>query len=143
VLKCFILVIKRLGKGLWNGEGPEYPQVVFDAIKDNPAFLELLQSNDPSQHGIWYLAWFQEFLLSIRGHQVYKDVLAKLIDFLCEEAQHERFRSTQPAVLKTAISVSRFYKSSYHQQPNVFGTRFFPVIFTGAGMATEINLTSC
>ena len=102
-------MIKRLGKGLWNGEGPEYPQVVFDAIKDNPSFLELLQSNDPSQHGIWYLAWFQEFLLSIRDHQVYKDVLAKLIDFLCEEAQHERFRNTQPAVLKTAISVSRFF----------------------------------
>ncbi|KAF8798795.1 hypothetical protein BYT27DRAFT_6878132 [Phlegmacium glaucopus] len=105
VLKCFILMVKRLGKALWNCEGPEYPQIVFDAIKDNPAFLELLQSSDPSQHGIWHLAWFQEFLLTIRDHQVYGDVLTKLIDFLCEEAQHERFRSVRPAVLKTAIGI--------------------------------------
>lgn len=136
-------MIKRLGKELWNGEGPEYPQVVFDAIKDNPSFLELLQSNDPSLHGIWYLSWFQEFLLSIRGHQVYKDVLAKLIDFLCEEAQHERFRNTQPAVLKTAISVSRNFSCVVIADSKYFGTRFFPVIFTGAGMANEINLTLC
>lgn len=103
---------KRLGRDLWNGEGPEYPQVVFDAIKDNPVFLELLQSSDPSQHGNWHLAWFQEFFLTIRGHQVYGDLLAKSIDFLCE-VQHERFRNVQPAVLKTAISVSRtiFIKS--------------------------------
>lgn len=113
MLKCFILVLKRLGKGLWNGEGPEYPQVVFDAIKDNPAFLELLQSSGPSQQGIWHLAWFQEFLLTIHGHQVYGNVLAKLIDFLCEEAQHERFRNIRPSVLKTAIGVSKISMSSH------------------------------
>lgn len=142
MLKCFILVVKRLGKGLWNGEGLEYPQVVFDAIKNNAAFLELVQLNDPSQHGISYLAWFQEFLLTIRGHQVYGDLLAKSIDFLCEELQHERFRNVQPAVLKTAIGVSRFFLSDYRRQSSVFGTRFFPVTFAGAGIAI-INLTSC
>lgn len=112
-MKCFILVLKRIGKGLWNGEGPEYPQVIFDAIKDNPTFLELFQSTDPFQHGIWHLAWFQEFLLTIRGHQVYGDILAKLLDFLCEEVQHERFRNVRPAVLKTAIGVSRSPISSH------------------------------
>lgn len=136
-------MVKRLGKALWNGEGPEYPQVVFDGIKDNPAFIELLQSNDPSQYGIWHLAWFQEFLLTIRGHQVYGDVLAKLIDFLCEETQHERFQSVRPAFLKTAIGVSRFFTSSCRWHSIVLGTRFFPVTFGGSEIVTEINFASC
>ncbi|KAF8158282.1 SEN1 N terminal-domain-containing protein [Crassisporium funariophilum] len=113
VLKCFILVIKRLGKDIWSGEGPEYPQVVFDAIKDNAAFTELIQSTDPSNSGTWYLAWFQEFLSTIRDHSIYGVILAKVIDFLCEETQHERFRDVRPFMMRTAtnILVSDFRRS--------------------------------
>lgn len=95
-----------MGDQLWAGEGPEYPQVVFDAIKDNPSFAQLLQNLDLSSERPWFLGWFFEYLHTIRGLPVYGEVLAKIVDFMCEELQHERFGDARPIIMMSAVRVS-------------------------------------
>ncbi|KAI5986161.1 SEN1 N terminal-domain-containing protein [Pisolithus albus] len=99
VLRCLLFLLKRLGSRLWNGEGPEYPQVVFDAIKDNPSFTKLVEGIEPSQEKPWFLTWFAEYLVSLKNTHVFGDVLAKVTDLLCEELQHERFREGRPTIM--------------------------------------------
>lgn len=98
--------MKRMGEKFWLGEGPEYPVVVFDTVKDNPAFLRVIQDLDPSAERPWYLAWFPEFLHTLRDFPVYGDILAKIADLLCEELQHERFKDARPVVMASATRVS-------------------------------------
>jgi senataxin len=91
-----------MGGDLWKREEPDYAQVVFDAVKDNPSYSKLLQDANRTAEG---LAWFWEYLHSIRNHPTYSEVLAKMVDFMCEELQHERFRDIRPAVLESATRV--------------------------------------
>ncbi|KAJ3910558.1 SEN1 N terminal-domain-containing protein [Lentinula edodes] len=103
VLQCFNLVLKRLGKDLWQGEGPEYPQVVFDAFKDNPSLNALLHERDLSpERNPWFFNWLSEFLHTIRDQPGYSEVVAKITDFMCEELQHERFSDARPTVIACA-----------------------------------------
>ena len=97
-----------MGKQFWVGEGPEFPQVVFDSIKENQFFLELLQNIRSSQERPWFLVWFSEYLHTIRDIPAYWEVLARGIDFLCEETQHERFRSARPLTMISGTRVSLF-----------------------------------
>ncbi|KAI6128800.1 SEN1 N terminal-domain-containing protein [Pisolithus thermaeus] len=99
VLRCLLFLLKRLGSQLWSGEGPEYPHVVFDAIKDNPSFTKLVEGIEPSKEKPWFLTWFGEYLTSLKDTHVFGDVLAKVTDLLCEELQHERFREGRPTVM--------------------------------------------
>ncbi|OAX44312.1 hypothetical protein K503DRAFT_861544 [Rhizopogon vinicolor AM-OR11-026] len=103
ILRCLLFLIKRLGNILWQGEGPEYPQVVFDAIKDNPSFSDLLQDVKSVDEKPWFLSWFGEYLASISDSAIFGDVLARIVDFLCEELQHERFQEARPAVMYSAV----------------------------------------
>ncbi|RDB14553.1 putative ATP-dependent helicase C29A10.10c [Hypsizygus marmoreus] len=103
VLQCFLLLLKRMGEKFWVGEGPEFPQVVFDSIKDNKSFSELLQSIDPSKDRPWFLSSFAEILHTIIQLPIYGEVLAKIVDFLCEETQHERFKDARPLIMTSAI----------------------------------------
>ena len=98
-MRSLILILKRAGSKLWAGEGPEYPQVVFDGLKDNPAFIDLLHedSSTTPDRPPWSLTWFSEFLDSVRDTPVYQEVFAKLAEFMCEELQHERFGDSRPA----------------------------------------------
>ncbi|KAH7885389.1 SEN1 N terminal-domain-containing protein [Phlebopus sp. FC_14] len=105
ILKCLLFLLKRLGSKLWKGEGPEYPQVVFDAIKDNSSFVKLIECADPSDERPWFLLWFGEYLRSLEDTNIYGEVLAKAIDLLCEELQHERFRDTGPTSMLVAIKL--------------------------------------
>ncbi|KAI6122505.1 SEN1 N terminal-domain-containing protein [Pisolithus croceorrhizus] len=89
VLRCLLFLLKRLGSQLWSGEGPEYPHVVFDAIKDNPSFTKLVEGIEPSKEKPWFLTWFGEYLTSLKDTHVFGDVLAK----------HERFREGRPTVM--------------------------------------------
>ncbi|KAJ3747263.1 AAA domain-containing protein [Lentinula detonsa] len=103
ILRCFNLILKRLGKSLWHGEGPEYPQIVFDAFKDNPSLITLLHEKDlSSERNPWFFNWLPEFLLTIRDQPVYTEVVAKITDFMCEELQHERFSTARPVVVACA-----------------------------------------
>lgn len=90
----------------WIGEGPEFPQVVFDSVKDNPSFSELLQNTGSSTERPWFLNWFREYLHTIRDLPVYGEVLVKIADFLCEETQHERFQDARPSIMASALHVS-------------------------------------
>lgn len=106
ILDCFNVLLKRLSDELWNGESPEYPQVVFDSIKDNPSFLNLIQSTDPLRENFQPLGWFGAYIDTLRGKPVYSEVLAKMADFMCEELQHERFKDTRPVIMVSAVKVS-------------------------------------
>ncbi|EGN98396.1 hypothetical protein SERLA73DRAFT_109860 [Serpula lacrymans var. lacrymans S7.3] len=103
ILRCLLFLLKRLGNGLWQGEGPEFPQVVFDAIKDNPSYCSLVQTVDVTTEKPWYLSWFTEYLNSLRELPIFGDVLAKMVDFLCEELQHERFEDARPMAMLAAV----------------------------------------
>jgi senataxin len=111
VLQCLLLLLKRLSEKFWVGEGPEFPQVVFDSVKDNPSFSELLQNPGSSTERPWFLSWFREYLHTIRDLPVYGEVLVKIVDFLCEETQHERFRDARPSIMASAIYVSLIVQS--------------------------------
>ncbi|KAG2155818.1 SEN1 N terminal-domain-containing protein [Suillus bovinus] len=103
ILKCLLFLLKRLGNKLWQGEGPEYPQVVFDAIKDNPSFSDMLRDLKLAGEKPWFLSWFGEYLATISDSAIYRDVLARIVDFLCEELQHERFQEARPAIMYSAV----------------------------------------
>ncbi|KAF8630856.1 hypothetical protein AX17_005215 [Amanita inopinata Kibby_2008] len=103
ILHCLLLLLKRLGVQFWSDEGHEYPQVVFDAVKDNPAFAKLLEGMDSAIERHWYLAWFGEYLHTICSLPVCGEVLAKMVDFLCEEMQHERFKDARPLIMNSAM----------------------------------------
>ncbi|GLB38538.1 putative SEN1 N terminal [Lyophyllum shimeji] len=102
VFQCFLLLLKRMGDKFWVGEGPEFPQVVFDSVKDNKSFSETLQTIEPSMDRPWFLGWFPEFLHTISSLPAYGEVFAKIVDFLCEETQHERFKDARPIIMLTA-----------------------------------------
>lgn len=101
-----LFLLKRLNAGLWNGEAPEFPQVVFDAIKDNPSYTKLIEEVVPLDEKPWFLFWFGEYLLSLKDSGIFGDVLAKVVDLLCEEFQHERFKEVRPMVIFAATRVS-------------------------------------
>lgn len=101
-----LFLLKRLNVGLWKGEAPEFPQVVFDAIKDNPSYIKLIEEIVPLDEKPWFLSWFGEYLSSLKDSSVFGDVLAKIVDLLCEELQHERFKEVRPVVMFAAIRVS-------------------------------------
>ncbi|KAG6852790.1 hypothetical protein C0991_009127, partial [Blastosporella zonata] len=104
ILQSLFLLMKRVGTKFWVGQGPEFPQVVFDSIKDNRSFSDLLLTANPSMdRPPWFLVWFAEFLHTIDAAGVYREVLAKMIDFLCEEAQHERFKDARPSIMSAGI----------------------------------------
>ncbi|TFY66727.1 hypothetical protein EVG20_g4365 [Dentipellis fragilis] len=107
ILRSFCYLLKRLGSDLWKGDSQDYPQVVFDSIKDNPSYSERIQSLGPRDEKPWFLLWFLEYLRSIWSSPVFGDIMAKMVDFLCEELQHERFQATCPTVMVAAANLIR------------------------------------
>ena len=105
VLKAFLLVLSRIGPELCEGEGPEYPQVVFSSIKDNVRYLEILQNLADARKDNWLLNWFEAYLKSIGSLPICKDVLPLIIHFFREELQHPRFQGVRPAAISIAARV--------------------------------------
>jgi senataxin len=66
----------------------------------------LIEEVIPPDEKPWFLSWFGEYLLSLKDSGVFGDALAKIIDLLCEELQHERFKDARPVVMSAAIRVS-------------------------------------
>ncbi|KAG6910679.1 hypothetical protein DXG01_008723 [Tephrocybe rancida] len=72
---------------------------------------------------------------------VYRDILAKMVDFLCEEAQHERFKEARPLIMLSGIrllsSVLRKCRSeegfphrkALHGALDIHGETFLSVAF--------------
>jgi senataxin len=105
VLRCFVFLLRRLGADFWSKESSDYPQVIFDAIKDNSSFADLTRDPGWKSNEPWLLIWFSNYLHSIWTWQTFDDVLVRMIDFLCEELQHERFQEARPASMIAATDV--------------------------------------
>lgn len=122
ILRCFTLVMKRLGVRLWLGEGPEYPQVIFDSVKDNDvAMTQLLEGS--KEKNMWFLSWFVEYLFLIHDTAIYAQVVAKMTNYVCEELQVERFGDARPFVMSLAAKLLKSQKKEDHRPAitNVLG----------------------
>lgn len=91
---------------MWQGEGTEYPLVVFNAIKDNPSYLEALQSGSNNDQEPWTLTYLNAYLKSLDRLPTFKDTIPAVMQFLCEELQHERFERIQPSAIGIAAKVT-------------------------------------
>lgn len=93
-----------MGAEIWSVEGnsSEYPTVIFDAIKDNKSFIVGLEKLDSPS---WLLGWFMDYLSTIWTLPTLGSVVAKMIDFLCDELQHERFATIHSLGILTASRV--------------------------------------
>ncbi|TFK27976.1 hypothetical protein FA15DRAFT_612773 [Coprinopsis marcescibilis] len=105
VLKSFVLLLKKLSSDFWAGEVAELAEVVFASIKDNQTFLYMLQDVHTSRDKLWMLTWIPEFLHTISNSSIYGEMLAKTVDFLCEETQHERFRDARPVIMNSGLQL--------------------------------------
>lgn len=95
-----------MGPALWEGEASDYPHIVFDACKDNPSFMKLIETHSASQMKPWFLSWLTKYLDHIPDPQAYSELLAKIVRFLCEELQHSRLSNICPIVMTLAAEVS-------------------------------------
>ncbi|KZV70184.1 hypothetical protein PENSPDRAFT_607629 [Peniophora sp. CONT] len=105
VLRCFYFTIKRLDSNFWLDRSDEYPQFVFAAIRDNPSFARLLKPLGPGEGLPWYLEGLFDFAWSIWTMPQFGEVLAKMVEFLCGELQHERFKGTKHLAMTTAAKL--------------------------------------
>ncbi|KAF7346319.1 hypothetical protein MSAN_01859600 [Mycena sanguinolenta] len=109
ILLCFEYLTTHLARTFWQEEGPEYPQIIFDSVKENPSFSEMLLRPISSSAQHPRLSWCAVYLAAIEGQPAQAEVIAKMADFLCEELQHERFGDARPAIMVTAIK-ARLYQ---------------------------------
>ncbi|KZT12026.1 uncharacterized protein LAESUDRAFT_691154 [Laetiporus sulphureus 93-53] len=125
VLRSFVLILTRIGPDVWEGESCEYPQVVLDSIKDNMTYLEALRRLGDEGGEPWLLNWIETYLKTVGNKPIFKDILPIIIQFLCEELQHERFGRLRPTAItlsaKILIAVlSQFEKKSAVIQQELF-----------------------
>ncbi|KAJ6559197.1 SEN1 N terminal-domain-containing protein [Mycena vulgaris] len=113
ILHCFEYLTNHLGRSFWLEEGPEYPQIIFDSIKENASFLELLlrPTTSSPQHPL--LSWCSVYLSALEGQPAQAEVIAKIADFLCGECQHERFRDARPGIMSTAIEARLYQQKEF------------------------------
>ncbi|KDR82678.1 hypothetical protein GALMADRAFT_220668 [Galerina marginata CBS 339.88] len=113
VLTCFILLVKRLGQETWTEDELEGPQTVLQAIMDNPSYHTILQSPTAMASN---LAWIPEYLLTVRGHKAYEEVLKKVVEFSIEVAQQEQFQGVHQAHQVLTFSTRVLYKELKRSQ---------------------------
>ena len=85
-----------------EGNLPEYPRVIFDTIIGSGNFIAELEKPDPPS---WLLGWFADYLSTIRTSPALGGIVSKMVDFLCDELQHERFAAMHPLGILTAATV--------------------------------------
>lgn len=110
VLRSFIHLMKKHGGSIWHGENQDFPQVVFDSIKDNAMYLHIIQDSESNLiQQPWFVEWFQVYLNSINDMPIFGEMLRKIVGFTCEELQHERFADKRPPIMASILSVSLLY----------------------------------
>ncbi|TFK91118.1 hypothetical protein K466DRAFT_515953 [Polyporus arcularius HHB13444] len=103
VLKSFIIVLRRMGPDTWQDEGPEYAHVVFNSIKDNTRYADILCSlTAPVPKDDWQLKWLEVYANTVGKLPVFKDILPSVLQFLCEQLQHVRFKAVRPNAMSIA-----------------------------------------
>ena len=103
ILRAFGLLLKRGDSNIWNQEPADFPRITLDSIKDNPAFERMVINERDS--GADTFEWVQAFVDSIWTSAVFEDTLARLVGFMGEELQHERFGDARPQILTRLFSV--------------------------------------
>jgi senataxin len=103
ILRAFHLLLKNNGSNIWNQEPADFPRVTLDSIKDNPAFERMVINESDSDTDTF--DWVQAFVDSIWTSAVFEDTLARLVGFMGEELQHERFGDARPQILTRLFSV--------------------------------------
>ena len=131
-----VQVTKKLGKRLWGDESIEFPQVVFDSIKDNPRYVDLIVNYDPTKGKAWHLLFFLEFLRSLWDLPAFADVLAKFSAYTCGELQHERFESPRLYVLDTTAQVSSVF---HYSLPTISDFKLDSIGDIAKACDTELN----
>ena len=119
VLKCFVIVLRRMGPDVWQGEGPEWAHVVFNSIKDNTRFSDVLCNLPaPVPKDDWQLKWIEVYANTTAKLPVFKDILPSVLQFLCEELQHDRFKAVRPNAMSIASRVGSLtlMRESYSKQ---------------------------
>ncbi|EJC98117.1 uncharacterized protein FOMMEDRAFT_97735 [Fomitiporia mediterranea MF3/22] len=105
VLRCLLQTLKKLGNKIWSEESADYPQVVFDSIKDNPSYIDLIFAHNQQKEQAWFLMIFLEYLRSVWEMQIFEDIVARFAAFTCDELQHERFGQQRPLVMSIAMQI--------------------------------------
>ncbi|CAL1713074.1 unnamed protein product [Somion occarium] len=98
VLKSFALLLTRIGPALLEDEDSGFPVVIFDTVKDNPRFEDLIAGQSDS----WCLEWIQPFVKAAGELPAFTDVFPIVIQCLCEQLQHERFKDVRPRAIDVA-----------------------------------------
>lgn len=103
VLRSFALLLMRLKLDLFNDQDSGYPLVVFNTIKDNPRFEDLVANQSES----WSLEWILSFVeIAIKlPESGFADVFPIIIQCLCEQLQHTRFKDVRPRAIEVACKV--------------------------------------
>lgn len=82
---CFTILLNTQGGLIWAKEAPEYVEVVFASIKDNPAMAQLLSRETELS---WTFNWVQALIASAWDLPSFPDLLAKVFVYLGEELDH-------------------------------------------------------
>ena len=115
-MKGFFIVLKRIGPDVWQDEGPEYAHVVFNSIKDNPRYTDIL-CNPPNPTDDSYVKWIELYVNTVAKLPVFKDILPSVMQFLCEQLQHARFKAVRPTAMVVASKVGRGCSSESQLAP--------------------------
>ena len=100
------MILDRLGATTWSGESDEFPHVVFNTIKDNASYANILQTL-PADKGRWAIQWMEAYVKSLAGFPGLPSLLPLMIQYLCEELQHERFKNVRASAVCVAAKVRR------------------------------------
>lgn len=104
VLKSFLLLLDRFGPKYWDGKADDTPALTFNVIKDNKVYGETLRSLSPGK-GSWQLQWIEAFVKSLNP-SASSNVFPLIMQFLCEELQHELYDTVRPTAMLVAARVS-------------------------------------
>lgn len=91
ILECFTIILNAIGPAAWAKEAPDYPQVIFDTIKDNQYMVALLRGEIQGLTVTQPFDWLKAFVPLVRSSctpQVFGNIVAKTFVYLGEELRH-------------------------------------------------------
>ncbi|KAI0086495.1 SEN1 N terminal-domain-containing protein [Irpex rosettiformis] len=106
ILKSFIVILDRLGANTWAEESDEFPHVVFNTVKDNTSYTEILQGL-PADKGRWAIQWMEMYVKTIASLPAFGTTVPLVIQYLCEELQHERYQDVRGSAIWVASRLFR------------------------------------
>ena len=78
---------------------------MFNTIKDNSAYADALQQDQPDYRH-WTVQWMEPYVKSMDDLPGLQSLLPLMMQYLCEELQHERFKDVRTSAICIAAKVS-------------------------------------